>query len=337
MPAKSDQVDWEEPGSFVSWQIRRVSRNLLLCNGIVVGLLAVIVLLLSSYLGWFFRGPKLVDDAFILDAAKGPSSILIGYIEMRDRRLVPTGYLEEYSQNVKVYYYFIEVGDKLMLVRGATDSPGQKLIGTLQPISVKYNQQAFEAIVAKNPQFGDRMLPLILNASTEFNVLGYLLLGILTPMLALCGFNIALAVVRQGKNSMHPVMRFLARQGDPTEVAQDIDAEVADDGVQKVGKALITQNWLLRPTFFRLIAGRLDDIVWAFHSKIAGDNVATLAFRDGRMLGIPLHKNTPELLDQIYQRTPWVEKGWDKETAKKWRTQRKAFIAAVEARRKRMA
>jgi hypothetical protein len=302
-----------EPDSFVDQHTRRVSRNLLLWNGIVLGLLVIVGLSLSSYLGWFFGGPKLVDDAYILDAAKGPPSSLIAYIEVRDRRLVPTGYVEESSRNGKVYstipYYSIAVGDKLMLVKGVTEGQGQNLVGPLESISGKAGQQAFDAIVAKKPELRDRILPVILNASAAFNVFGYVLLGILTPILAFCGFNIARALIRQGMNSMHPVIRSLARQGDPTEVAQDIDAEIAGDGVQKVGKAFITQNWLLRPTIFRLIACRLDAIVWAFHSIIAGDNVATFAFRDGRMMGVPLHKNTRELLDQIYKRTPWVEKG----------------------------
>src|ERR1700682_3857516 len=111
----SDQIDWDEPESFINQQIRRVSRNLFLWNGIVVALVTIIVLCLWSYLGSFVRGPQLVDDAYILNAAKGSPSSLIAYIEMRDRQMVPTGYVEESSKNGKVYstipYYFTAVGD----------------------------------------------------------------------------------------------------------------------------------------------------------------------------------------------------------------------------------
>lgn len=84
-------------------------------------LVAIVVCLLWSYLGWFFHGPELVDDAFILDAAKGPTRSLIAYVELRDRRLVPTGYVEESSRNGKVYstmaYYFIAVDGQSILVK----------------------------------------------------------------------------------------------------------------------------------------------------------------------------------------------------------------------------
>jgi hypothetical protein len=334
----SDSFDRESPESFVNRQIGRVSRNLLLWNGIVVGLAAMIVLLLWFYLGWFFHGPQLVDDAYILNAAKGPPSSLIAYIELRDRKLIPTGYVEESSRNGKVYssmsYYFVEVGDKWMLIKATTDAQGQRLIGPLESISGKADQQAEDAIIAKSPAARNRILPVMLNASAAFNVFGYVLLGILTPILALCGYNMARAVIRQGKTRIHPVTRALARQGDPIELARVIDAELAEENVLRVGKAIITRNWLLRPTFFRLIACRLDEIVWAFHAVISGDNVATFAFRNGRIIGVPLHRNTPELLASIYQRFPWVEKGWDRDKAKKWRSQRAAFLAAVDSRRK---
>jgi len=332
----SDQMDWQEPDGFIEQQIRRVNRNLLLWNGIVVGLVATIVLLLWSYLGWFFHGPQLADDAYILNAAKGPASSLIAYVEMRDRQLVPTGGVAESSQYGKVYstmhYYFIAVGDQQMLVKATKDAQGHKLVGPLESFSVKVDQQALDAIVARNPGLRGRILPVMLNASAAFNVFGYVLLGILAPILAVCGYNVARVVIRQRKSSMHPVTRSLARQGDPIELVREIDAEMAEDAVLRVGKAFITRNWLLRPTLFRLIACRMDDIVWAFHAVIRGDNVASFAFRDGRMIGIPLHRNTPELLAHIYRRVPWVEKGWDREKAKKWRTQRAAFLAEVDSR-----
>jgi hypothetical protein len=246
-------------------------------------------------------------------------------------------YVEKSSQNGKVYstmaYYFISIDGQSMLVKAPSNAQGQQLVGPLESISVKVDQDALAAIVGKNPQLRNRILPVILNASAAFNVFGYVFFGIVTPILVLCGSNMARAVIRQGRTRLHPVWRMLARQGDPLKLSRDIDDEMAEESVLKVGKAFITRNWLLRPTLFGLIACRMDDIAWAFHVVISGDNVATLAFRDGRMVGIPLHRNTPELLAHVYRRAPWVEKGWDRNKAAKWRTQRASFLADVDSRR----
>lgn len=211
----SDQTNRNWPEGFTEQQIRRISRRLLLWNGIIVGLVAIVVWLLWFYLRWFFHGPELVDDAFILDAAEGPTRSLIAYVELRDRRLVPTGYVEESSQNDKVYstmaYYFIEVGGRPMLVKATPNAQGQELVGPLESISVKVDQEVLAAIVAKNPQLRDRILPVMLNASAAFNVFGYVFFGIITPILGLCCYNMARAVVRQGRTRMHPAWRMLAR------------------------------------------------------------------------------------------------------------------------------
>jgi hypothetical protein len=317
--------------------MRRVSRRLLFWNGLVVGLVAMVVWSLWFYLRWFFHGPVLVDDAFILDTAAGPSRSLIAYIEMRDRRLIPTGYVERSLRDGKVYstqaYDFIAVGGRLMLVKAPPDAQGRRLVGPLESVSEKADREALAAIVARNPELRDQILPVMLNASAAFRVFGYVLFYIIPPILGLCVYNMAGAVIRGGRTRMHPAWRMLARRGDPAVVAQDIDREMAEGSVLEVGKAFITRNWLVRPTLFGLIACRIDDIVWAFHAVIAGDNVTTVAFRDGRMMGIPMHRNTPELLAHIYQRAPWVEKGWDRDRAARWRTGRASFLAEVEARR----
>jgi hypothetical protein len=184
-------------------QIRRVCRTILWWNGIIVGLVAIVVWSLWFYLGWFFHGPERVDDAFILDAAQGPSSSLIAYVELPDRKLFPTGYVEESSSNGKVYaimtYYFLAVDGQMMLVKADPKAQVPKLVGPLESITVKSDQEALAAIIAKNPQLRDRILPVILNASAAFNVFGYVLCCILIPILGFCCYNMIRAVIRLGR------------------------------------------------------------------------------------------------------------------------------------------
>jgi len=335
MPDMANDIS---PPTYITKQIRRVSGNLLLWNGLVVGLLFLASAALSTYLICFFRGPQRVDDAFILKAAEGPPSYLIAYVEMHDRQLLPTGYVEESSRNGKVYstnyYYFVDIGGKLLLVKGTTNINGQKLLGPLESISVKTDQDAVKDMIVRNPNLQNRILPVMLNSAAAFDVFGFVYFGIIIPILAICGYNIVRALLGQRSPALHPVMRSLARYGDPSEVTDAINAELAGDNVLTIGKAKMTRNWLVRPKIFNLLICRIDEIVWAYHAVINGDHVAGLALSNGRVFGIPMQKNTPELLAAIYKRVPWIEKGFDKELQKKWRTRQAEFIADVDLRRK---
>ncbi len=189
-------------------------------------------------------------------------------------------------------------------------------------------------MIAKRPALKGLILPVMLNAAAAFDVFGYVFLALITPILLLCGYNIFRALLGKGRPPLHPVMRVLRRYGEPEEIVDGIDAEVADEATLRIGKALITRSWLLRPTLFRVLACPMDDIVWAYHVRVAGDHVASLALRDGWMMGIPLRREVPQLLAAIYECAPWIEKGFSQELAKKWRKRRSEFIADVEARRK---
>ena len=186
----------------------------------------------------------------------------------------------------------------------------------------------------QTPVLKGLILPVMLNAAAAFDVFGYVFLALITPILLLCGYNIFRALLGQGRPPLHPVMRAFRRYGDPDDVVDWIDAEVADTNTLRIGKALVTRRWLLRPTLFRVLACPMENIVWAYHVKVAGDHVASLALRDGLMMGIALRREVPQLLAVIYQRVPWIEKGFSQELAKKWRKRRSEFIAEVEARRK---
>jgi hypothetical protein len=318
---------------FIEQQVRRSSRNLLIVNGIIVGLVVLATLALSSYFLWFFHGPLAVDDAYILAAAKGPPSSLIAYVVLPEHRLIPAGLVEESRRNGKTYsvnpYFFVEVGDRLLLVKGDGATKGSSLIGPLESATAKTDQQALDALMRKN----SRVLPIMLNAAAAFEVFGYVALGLIGLILLPCGYNVVRALIGGGRPYLHPVMRALCRHGEAPEVAETIDAEVADSSALQIGKAWLTRNWVLRPTFFGIVVCPLDEIVWAFPARVVGDNVASLALRSGRMIGIALQKNTPELLALLYQRIPWAEKGYDEKRLGKWRKQRAEFIADVEARR----
>jgi hypothetical protein len=336
-----DTPDEIENVPFIERQFKRVSRNLLIANGIVIGLIVLIGWISSTYYVGFFRGPLPVSEDDILAAARRSGSGLIAYVEMADRELIPTGYLEESSKNGKVYsvipYFFTPIGDKLLLVKTYSAADGKRLVGPLQYTSVKTDKDAYDAIVAQHPELNGQILPIMLNGAAAYNVAGYIGLALFLPLLLLCTYNVGKAFCGLTAPLLHPVARALSRFGEPHDIAESIDNEISQGDCPTFGKALLTRSWLLRPTVFGMIICRPADIVWVYVSVINGDHIATLWLRNGKGMGVPLKKEATErLLAEIVARAPWVERGYDAEKMRRWKRQRTEFLAAVDQRRNRM-
>lgn len=325
--------------TFITTHVSRTSRNLLIWNGLVVALLLAIILPFGGpYYVNFFRGPIPVDDAYLLQAAKHSDSGLIAYVELADRPLLPTGWKELSLQDERVYsttpYFYVAVDDKLLLVKTDPERDGHRLVGPLQGIHVKTDVEVRDALVAAHPELKDRLLPIMLNGAAAFTVAGYVGLALFIPAFLLCGFNIARALWGLNFPPLHPIARTLARYGEPQQIAAQIDKEVAEGPATTIGPVTVTSLWLLRPTVFGLVACPLSEVVWAYHLVFNGSHMAVVYLRNGRNFGVPLKAAVvPQLLQEIYARIPWVERGCDNATLKRWRTQRQEFLADIERRR----
>src|SRR5207248_2073695 len=107
---------------WVAEQVRRASRNSLLWNGVVLAIMLALVGWSGNYFYHFFRGPQPVDDAAILQWAANPGNgNLLAYVEMRDRKLLPTGWQEVSTSDDAVYsvvpYFMTPIGDKFLIVK----------------------------------------------------------------------------------------------------------------------------------------------------------------------------------------------------------------------------
>jgi hypothetical protein len=171
-----------------------------------LALLALFAAFTGNYYLNFFRGPLRVDDDYLLSAAATPASGLIAYVELDNPQLLPTGFSEEASRDEKVYestpYYFIEVRDKLLLVKTHPDRDGGRLIGPLQTISAKVDVDVRNRLVANDPALREKLLPMIINGAAAFTVAGYLGLAIFVPAAGLCSFFLFRAIANWG----HPTV-----------------------------------------------------------------------------------------------------------------------------------
>src|SRR4051794_32959962 len=124
------------PSGWLAGQVRRAARNSLIWHGVVLGLVAIVAWLSSTYYYNFFRGPFLYDDAKLLAAAEHPGTgNLLAYIELRNHSLRRTGWEDIMILDKRVHevipYQMVAIGERRMLVLAKAPGPGDALVGPL--------------------------------------------------------------------------------------------------------------------------------------------------------------------------------------------------------------
>jgi hypothetical protein len=182
-----------------------------------------------------------------------------------------------------------------------------------------------------------KFLPVLFNAEVAFNVSGYVGLGLLVPLGLLAIFNVVRGLMRVTSldAGRHPLVRKLRPFGDPMAAAAEIDGEVSGGSVLALGPATVTGSWILWPTRFRMIAVRIEDVVWAYHQVTSGRHTAMLFTRDGKIRPIWLKKDAvDELLRTVTGRVPWAFAGFDVKRLKTWSKRPHEIITMADERQK---
>ena len=139
---------------------------------------------------------------------------------------------------------------------------------------------------------------------------------------------------------------YLRRLGTLTDVVARVEGELRDPAHLTFGKeAAVTENWLIVSGGRRFALRRLDDLVWVFLKKSTMRLNAVIPL--WRSDWVVFHgaegpdveaKCSPEwgmrLVECAAQRCPWIVLGYDEEKAKLWESDRAAFVAAVQDRKK---
>ena len=139
---------------------------------------------------------------------------------------------------------------------------------------------------------------------------------------------------------------YLRRFGTLTDVVNRVEGELQDPAHPTFGKEVaFTENWLIVSGGRRFALRRLDDLIWVFLKKsttrlnavipIWRSNWVAFHSADGPDVEA---KCSPEqgtkLLEHAAQRCPWIVLGHDEAKGKLWESDRAAFVAAVQDRKK---
>lgn len=320
-------------------QVMRATRNSLIWNGFSLAAWLMLVWLLSDYLFWFCSGPAAVTDTQLLDLIdQNRQRALIGYVELKNRILLPTDWQEVSTRDGKPYstvpYFLMPTGERhliLVMAKSATDAG--HLIGPLSEAR-DIDLRVLARITQKHPELKDRIVPVVLNHVATFTVFGYALLVILIPWGAYASWNLVRAALARIHPSQHPIERQFCRWGDGPALVDRFNDEIRRDTALRFGKAILTDSWIARPTVFGATCVFLDEIVWAYALHRSTENFAVLQQRTGRTTAIFLSSSdSTALISALATRAPWIVLGFDQQRLKVWLKNRAEIVEMSDQRR----
>jgi len=337
--------------NIIGWHIRRTNRNLLLTNLALLAALAAATLLSGRYLVNFLLGPFPADEAMLASMKQEPFDYYVTVKGVPHPKAVNQEIkqtLNKYTrqvvrEEVTAEYAAVQVGNRLLIVKVPRINTAQReFTGSLSPVppAMRGNPDPKERV-----QFDDVCYPYMLDA-TGFRGPGYIGLAIGLPLYALAWWNIVRAFRRMARYERHPIVRWLKRYGTPEEVAQNIDAQWKDRGnvVAQSGLTLMP-TWLLRATTYGLQIIHVYDLVWIY-KKLTKHSVnfiptgttmaGVICTRYGQALEVSSGVLTESLLQQLFERAPWVIAGYSAELAGIWKRDAAGLVAAVDQRREQI-
>ena len=155
--------------------------------------------------------------------------------------------------------------------------------------------------------------------------------------------NIVLFWKRNKNPSLHPINKRISRFGPLKDLVAILNKEVIETK-SSLGKVIITESWLLKPSFFDLEIVHLGELAWAYNNVTThytngvktGTSITTVIYKvDGKRFEIAGNQFNPNLvINAIMSKAPWVICGYSDELKTLWNSKNSEFFAAV-AQKKR--
>lgn len=336
--------------TWIHGMVRARCRRRVVAWGLATGCLLLITFSQKRYIsnfvmGPFELGPSELDS--IRDVAQAPRYFArvtgskaietgIQQITIRKRGGVETG------RSVSAAYYALVVGDRLLLAK-TSGGPPKTVEGELAPVPADLDRQLFDT--ADMQAIRKRFYPFYVDGES-FRYPGYwAIAGVL--VFGFLFFKKAVPAWRHLQDpATHRVLERVAAWGDPIGVAVEAEREHRAPRYKGGEGWVVTDNYLLRSTFFTFDVLRLADLLWAY-KKVTKHSVnfiptgktyeAVLACYGGSATVKGAEKTVDQVLGFAAQRTPWAIFGFTKELETLFARKTQDFGMAVEKRKREWA
>jgi hypothetical protein len=334
--------------NFVEQRSSRATRNLLIVGVLLLAAIVTALALSSRYFYNVVSGPFGVENN-VLAGLTDVRNLQQYFVTVNGEDAADTGIDEvvthsrnngsSTSETLAAHYMVVVVGERLMVVRSASDDETvTQFIGTLQPVPADVQHEVIDSVLQDFPDLKGTFLPFMMNVE-DIRPSGRIELLLGVALLLLAVWNLIRNIRRQINPEAQPIYKALSAYGPVQGIVGAIDAEVAGPGCVQVGKAIITPHWVLHAKPFGLDVVRLDDLIWMYQKvtvqrtyfiKTGETYTALFWTRQGK--AIEIAGKQPEItsmLAQVAHHAPWAMRGFTKDRDKAWRTDRQRVIQTV--------
>jgi hypothetical protein len=338
---------WDD---FISRQIRRTNRNLLLLGVAMLAIIGATVAATWRDVYNFVLGPFPVQTSE-LTRIGNPDFPKRYFLKVQGEDLFSTGMQEVDAgdhEKVRAEIVALAVGNRLLLVKAPVGKHELLYTGTLGPVPAEVQNGIFSKAQKDPAAMKAAVLPFMLDA-TGFRTGENWFLAVVGVLLGGIGlFLAALAVRRTMQPDSHPLLTKLARYGSLQDVRMRIDSEMCSEaGGEQFGAMRITSNWLIHAAAYKTDVMASRDIIWAYpkvtkhyHNGIPTGTTHSAILRDNKGQSVEVSgkkESVPKLLESVQRRMPWVLLGFSKELEALWLKEKPKFFQLIEERRAKLS
>lgn len=332
---------------FISAQIRRTNRNLLLMGGaLIIAVGAVVGACWRDSYNFIF-GPFPMSNAE-LTSIWNPAVPKHYFVKVHGQESYATGaqaVAENNHDRVLAEFVALSVDNRLLLVKTPTDNHQVEFTGTLTAVPEQLQNGLFHRWDEKHPDRKGAFLPLMLDATGNFRGQDNILLAFAGFFFGGGGLLLAgISLWRRMNPEKHPLLKKLAQYGPVQDVQMRIDSTVrAEGGGEKFGSLQITSNWLINAAAYTTSVMAISDVIWAYpkitkhyHSGIPTGKSYSAIIRDNKGQSVEVSgkkDSVPKLLASLQQRMPWILIGFSQELDTLWRKEKPKFMQMIQQRR----
>jgi hypothetical protein len=333
---------------FITVQIRRTNRNILLIGIAIIAVVGAAVGACWRDTYNFVFGPFRVQNAELLRVGN-PDFSHRYFVKVRGEHLFDTGFKEadnNNSEHILAEFLALEVDNHLLVVKSPVNKHELDYSGTLVAMPDLLQTEILKGGKKKNPQFDGLVLPYMLDASASFRNQDNILAALGAAFFGGLGLLLfGISVWRRIHPDAHPLLKKLAQYGPAHDVRMRIDSELrSEGGGEKFGPLQLTTNWLIHAATYTTSVMAAPDVVWAYpkivkhyHSGIPTGKTFSAIIRDskGQSVEVSGKKDTiPLMLTALKRRLPSILIGYHQQLDHLWRKDRPQFLQLLQQQRR---